>query len=776
MKTESTGEPTMYLQHRFLQLVGAVFTVLLLSACDTDKPTTLQDSIVTVGPVSDYDLAASVIPFPNDLLFDGSTDGTVNIPVADENDLSDPQVAINGVDGFSTVAPISTGFSRAIDPASISGTSVRVFEVVKSGGTPPIPQASPVTSVTRQLIFGVDYVATVSSVDPTGSTLVVVPLKPLAPKTSYAVMVADALRGTDGKPVAVSVSYLLTSGSAPIFDTTVLAVVSPPFETQDFLDAINSGAVTVEQLTDAILAGVLKPDEGATDEEVADAAATAVSLEGLRAAIVEPSETTLLADAGNSDITSDNVILHWSFTTQSTTDVLAATRAQNRGLTAASGFLPTPVTSSPLGAADIHVGSLQVPYYLTVSDTSSNPSSDPTALGSFWKDGSGGNLSYLLANITPASTSTESIPMLVSIPKTPAPCSAMPSGGWPVVIFQHGITRTRADMLAVADSLALACMAVVAIDMPMHGITGNETDGSAALKDSANGERTFDLDLVTQDADGNVIAQTPDGVIDSSGLHYINLTNLLNTRDNLRQSVSDLFAVEWAIESGVVTDGSNIMDANRIYFLGHSLGAIVGTTFLGREDPAKVRDAALAFGGIGVAKIIDGSATFGPTIRAGLAANGIEKGTPDYESFIGAAQTVVDSGDPVNHAVDAGTGRGVLFFEIVGDGTPNNPSDLVVPNTVPDSNDTSGTVPAPLAGTEPQLQLMGLTQFNSSTAGADLKVVTKYISGEHGSLLDPTPNPAVTTEIQTQAASFLASDGAVLQVNDPSVLQAPPAP
>ena len=97
----------------------------------------------------------------------------------------------------------------------------------------------------------------------------------------------------------------------------------------------------------------------------------------------------------------------------------------------------------------------------------------------------------------------------------------------------------------------------------------------------------------------------------------------------------------------------------------------------------------------------------------------------------------------------------------------------MVPNTVPDGNDTSGTVPAPLAGTEPQLALMGLTQHNSSTAGADIKVVTKYISGEHGSLLDPTPNPAVTTEIQTQAANFLASDGAALVVTDPSVLQAP---
>ena len=221
--------------------------------------------------------------------------------------------------------------------------------------------------------------------------------------------------------------------------------------------------------------------------------------------------------------------------------------------------------------------------------------------------------------------------------------------------------------------------------------------------------------------------------------------------------------------------GAGDFDTTQIYFLGHSLGAMVGTTFLAHEPTA--RDAALAFGGASLPKILDGSATFGPTISAGLAAEGVEKGTPDYESFIGAAQTVVDSGDPVNHAADAALNRGILFFEIVGDGTASNPSDLVVPNTVPDGNDTSGTVAAPLAGTEPQLALMGLTQVNSTTtAGSNLHLVTKYISGEHGSLLDPTPNLAVTTEIQTQAASFFRSDGNRLVVTDPSVLQVPPTP
>ena len=739
----------MHSRHKFLPLLAAALAAMLLSACDTDKPTTLQDSIVPAGAISDYDLTESILPFPNDLLFQGTTDGTINIPVADETNLADPQVAINGMDGFSTQAPISTGFSAALDPASISGTSVRLYEVafLAGPGTPIDP-----ASITK-LTFGVDYAATVSTVDPTGSTLVIVPLRPLEPRAGYAVLITNALLGTDGNPVGGSVSYLLTRGSDPL-------IVSPP-----------STPISV----DDILVDPLRPAADATQAVIDEAYSTAATLDAVRS-VVNPSEDALVA--ADTELESTDVILHWTFSTQSITDVLTATREQNRGSSftpPVTGFLPTKVADSPLGAADIHAGALEVPYYLTASDTSSSPSVDPTALSSYWQGPGNTHLSYLVGNVTPVATSTEVIPLLVSIPKTIGACaSGMPGSGWPVVIFQHGITRTRADMVAIADAMAGACLAVVAIDLPMHGVTGNETDGSQQFR-IVNSERTFDLDLVTQDADGNITAQAPDGIIDTSGRHYINLSNLLNTRDNVRQSVSDLFTLVYAIESGAITDGVNMFDQNRIFLLANSLGAIAGTTFLALES--NVTDAALAFGGSGIAKILDGSATFGPEIAAALLASaGIQKGTPDYESFVGAAQTVIDSADPGNHAVGAvssNTNRGVLFFEIVGDGTPENPSDLVVPNTVPDSNDTSGTVPAPLAGTEPLLELMGLTQLNSSTTGIDLKVVTKYVSGTHGSLLDPTPNLAVTTELQTQAANFFGSDGAALVVTDPSVLQAP---
>ncbi|MDH5473596.1 MAG: hypothetical protein OEY61_12130, partial [Gammaproteobacteria bacterium] len=166
-------------------------------------------------------------------------------------------------------------------------------------------------------------------------------------------------------------------------------------------------------------------------------------------------------------------------------------------------------------------------------------------------------------------------------------------------------------------------------------------------------------------------------------------------------------------------------------------------------------------GGGGVAKLLDGSASFGPSIAAGLAANGVIKGTADYESFLGAAQTVVDSGDPINHATAAATGRGILFFEVIGGS--GSPSDLVVPNRVPDGNDTSGTIAAPLSGTDPLVGVdadiantgLGLTQYDTSAAGPALKALVRYTAGDHGSILSPAANATVTTEMQTQAAGFV---------------------
>ena len=62
--------------------------------------------------VFDPGAGAAGLPFPIDVVFAGSEDGTLNIPVDDDTDLSDPIVALNLMDGFSTTSPITTGVDR----------------------------------------------------------------------------------------------------------------------------------------------------------------------------------------------------------------------------------------------------------------------------------------------------------------------------------------------------------------------------------------------------------------------------------------------------------------------------------------------------------------------------------------------------------------------------------------------------------------------------------------------------------------------------------------
>lgn len=58
-------------------------------------------SIVTGVLTARFDPSNGVIPFPSNLLFTGTTDLTLNLPVVDPSDFGDPSVALSALDGFS---------------------------------------------------------------------------------------------------------------------------------------------------------------------------------------------------------------------------------------------------------------------------------------------------------------------------------------------------------------------------------------------------------------------------------------------------------------------------------------------------------------------------------------------------------------------------------------------------------------------------------------------------------------------------------------------------
>ena len=690
--------------HRLISLLALA---LLVGGClHEDRATRLQDSIDTT-PTSTpgtatsfyprFDPGNGVLPYPNDLLFSGSSDGTLNIPV--DPDASDAAVktALNALDGFSTLAPISVGFSSTVDETTLAA-GVRVFEVSLSG------IGGAVTGITAELSPGSDYLASLSTLDENQTTLVITPLKPLKPATSYLVVLTKALKDSNGIPASAELPYAIAKNTSPLVD-----------------DDGNS------------LLGALDDSEAAAFEPVRQ--------------WVNAAETALTAY--DSTLARDDIVLSWSFTTQSVGQVLEAVRNKVQSDPVPSSSLADTGADSPLGAADIYAGTVALPYYLEA------PSEEnPTApLSSHWQASNGGEVTAL--NPSPQARSTQQVPLLVSIPKTG-------SAPWPVVIYQHGITTNRATLLAVADTLAQAGFAAVAIDLPLHGLTGDETDGTQAFYMPGK-ERTFDLDLL----DNATNAPGPDGITDASGSHFINLASLLTARDNLRQAVADLFGLTRALaDMDYDGDGNGDFDTGNVRFLGHSLGAMVGTVFLALEPG--VGAATLAMPGGGIAKLLDGSARFGPVIAAGLAANGVNKGSPEYEAFLASAQTVLDSADPINYAGDTTNGRGIHLLEVA--------NDQVIPNNVLNIADT---VPSPTAGTDPLIAAMGLDKLTQSSSGSTpLTGWVLFSAGHHGSLLtpddangeaDPT-SASVMAEMQQQLAGFLASNGTSLNIGNTSVV------
>ena len=715
-------------------LLATALSSALLAACSSssnspravDAPIVRNDdgSPVTGIITARFDPSNSVVPTPTDLFLSGTTDLTLNIPIANPSaPASAPLVALNALDGFSPVAPWSFQMSAAPRANTlVAGQSIRVFKVSVN------PTTRQVLAVQRELTPTAEYVVAASPTD--ARTVAILPTKPLEQLSSYMVVVTDDVKDAAGNDATPDQTYFLTQRTSPL--------ISPVTQTG------RPTCVTQAQSTDPLIP-----------------ITSACSLEPLRL-IVNSHE----AAAASQGIARGDIVLTWTATTQSITPVLSAVRS----ITTAS--TPTLVNSgqkSPSQIADIIVGVMPVKYYLN-APTSVN---SPLPLTGSWQAAPGAytapfnalgldptstNLTY--ANPIPVAKSTQVIPVLATVPNA-ASGRTKPAAGWPVVIFQHGITRNRGDALAIADTMASQGFAVVSIDQPLHGIVPSDPlVGPLYIENTPFGalanERHFDLDVINNQTS----APGPDGIRDGSGTHTINLQSLLTSRDNLRQAVADLFALAKTVPTmSVDGDATPDFDGSRVFFVGQSLGSIVGLNFTALEPT--VSTAVLSVPGGGIAQMLNGSATFGPRIRAGLAAAGVNAGTAAFDQFMFAAQTAIDSADPINFAaVSAASGDRILLHEVVGGGSIL--PDQVIPNAV---------AGAPLSGTEPLIRALGLTTITSSTQAAAIRGAVRFTAGDHGSLLSTTASAAATIEMQGQMASMIVSNGQAVQVTNTSVIK-----
>lgn len=775
--------------------LGALALVLALSACDKasneggDFPDGQGDKAVSLfDPLA----ASPQIPFPVDLLFSGFSDPTLNIPNPATPPTNQPNpfvAAVNQLDGWSTTASLFTDLAGFVD----FDTVLPALTIIDTSTNPPTP-----------LVPGVDFrIQKSTAIDPADnrpisdkrSRILIEPLKPLKPSTTYVVALTTAAKATSGEAVIPSDYFRVVRSATPIAQQTepVLAILN---DTQKAtLEAIRQQLIPVMQL----LAAFGKP--------------------------------------------ADTVAIAWPFTTQSTQITLKrmAETAQPNVLRlrqapdGAGGVLTTTKLGLPGATAEIYAGRLTLPYYLSAatSPTSTAPltgfwqadATKPNVAGSFLgrvpcgafatgatlPDGQTAkpSTSTTVCYPLPLKQSDQTVPVIATVP-----AGAMPEDGWPVVIFQHGITSNRAAVLGIVPALTAAGFAVISIDLPLHGILATDAR-FAGFRNDAIPERTFELDLVNNTTGAaNSATNPPDGP-DASGTHFINLSSLLTSRDNIRQGVSDLLVLGKSLAPVAPAELANPVapgtifvslggapqtalkfDTSQVRYVGHSLGAIVASTFLGVNSSTGA--GVLAMPGGGIAKLLDASAAFGPRISAGLsAASGglIAQGNDTYETILRFAQTVVDSGDPLNFARETATNHPIYMIEVVGD--------AVVPNcAIKDDPACPVTDVLPisgyLSGTTPLARVMGLTFQPSETGAITVPAAANVLLGDaarnnvvrfsgtqadHSTILTPDSSaspgadtlflPALT-EMQKQAASFLRSNGACLPIGGDC--PAPPAP
>jgi len=699
------------IKNRLILLILTSLVATQLWAEPTYPVTNKDGSYVTDVLTAVFNPSAGQLPFPHNLLFTGTKDLTLNPPVANPANISDPAVALSAMDGFSTTEKWVATFVNnvrspgQIDPSSVTGQSVRVFQVTTQ-------QFLVVTGIVAELTAGVDFVAVAS-----GNAVAIVPLKPLKQYSSYMAVLTNDITDSAGNNATPDQTYFLSKRRTPWVDANGNSTYS---------------------LIDNATARALEPLRQITQSMELNAAAYGIN--------------------------PDDIVLSWTVQTQSITPTLKLLRSIAAPMPMLAA--PTGLNTSAVGGfglADIIIGVITLPYYSGIPSVG-----NPVApLTDFWTAPPGGyvppfnqfgldptSTNVTIANPFPVLTGTQTVPFMLTVPNANSGFSK-PAGGWPVVIYIHGITRNRTDMLTMADAIASVGYAFIAIDQPLHGVVPDVAPQLAPfyIENTPFGpianERTFDADYFNN-ATG---ALAPDGIMDASGSSYFNLGNMRAVRDNLRQAQVDYSTLAVSLQN-VSYDGDAApdLDTFNVAVVAHSLGTFTATAFLAVE-PIVSRAYYNAAGAISLRTVEAGY--FGIQIRAALAAAGVLPGTPQFEQFMLVGQTVLGSTDPASWAAEAIARIPILHNEVVNDDT--------VPNTVPG---------APMAGGEGLNRLMGLGSYSTSQANPDgLRAVARFLPpAMHGSLIYPPFSPAATAEMQGQMASFIASLGTFVQVGTPDLL------
>ena len=324
-----------------------------------------------------------------------------------------------------------------------------------------------------------------------------------------------------------------------------------------------------------------------------------------------------------------------------------------------------------------------------------------------------------------------------------------------VVIFQHGITGRKEQVVAVAGSLTAAGFTVIAIDLPLHGGLAVPTHTTGAV---------WGQDFMAAGAP-------------------------LASRSNVQQAAFNLNRLELTMRTGgFAAQGIVPAPAVDIKYVSISLGSIVGAYYLAGNTTLSTTGSPytqttlnadmkgfLNVPGGRLAYLLMDSPAFSASINAGLAAKGVVAGTPTYHQFFQVTQSVLDSVDPATTTSPLASGLPsrlsgrIVIQEATG-------GDLVIPNanTRYFGNALGGRAVLGAAGAAvaPGFKQLGYNGSSApvssfmapfavaATSAADTTPTEGYFQFNqegvsHGFLLDPTNSLAATQLAQRQMVYFL---------------------
>ena len=807
------------------KLIYAAVVSALLAGCGGD------DNKGDTTSSLDYVLSGANGVRPS-VLAPRASDGTLKFST-ETADLSNPVSALSTLDGWSTTQPVQlvpatvTGVSVPAPAASEYASAVAPLYLLELTLDPVTLQPNGVKGG-KPLVYGTDFVVTGGD-----GKLNLVPLKPLNPSSYYMIVATDALKDSRGTPLKAGGDYssFKSTAGATTQEQTINGLISLQeglfkaatgitsdrvifsdwFATQsgaDVLLAVKSAAASMLKSPSLDAAALWKQD--ARGNTSLPATYTISGLNGGVDFLTQLANEPFLPQDQKDALTA-------AFGVGTPLNGVAQLTKVYTGTVKLPYFLSTPAIAGSWDKAKTQSWHGAIPSLYAIANALKAGDTevigglvgagvDPALLGELIADPSrqsellteaskligvtltsGGKPLDAERNIgrfnpLPALTEVQSVPMRIFAKDALNTITD-------VIIYQHGVTSIKENAYALALSQIGAGMgagkkvAVVVIDHPLHGERGYALSGS--------------MDTVTTSEN-----PTP----------YLNLGYLTVARDNLKQSVADLLGLRLAVGLANAKGlGGQLGGAGlKVHFLGHSLGAITGANLLAVANQTtgsaqadalfKLDTGGLAMPGGGIAPLLLNSPSFGPTIKMSVLTSGspaLKAGFTAYapncktaaatcfvneflpsldaatqagaastlQSYTFAAQSVLDSADPIN--LGSGIAKSFPLFatEIVGDGALNLP-DQVIPNSI---------ASAPLGGTEPLFRVLGLQELKGSGVLPAGHHAARFLKGGHSSLLAPDENfdqaGAVTTEIQTQFASFFMSGGAAVKVTDDTLIK-----